>query len=434
MSAARIQTGFALALLLALSACVQNSATSGGPSTQPATPQAATNIKIGNKNYTSWRKAYEDLQSEEDKALAQVNPASQKLGGKVLAVMPTRSAVAKVIEKELAKLSLAEEKEAAINTVMLGTQTNVRAFEKAKIFDGLTAIYADDVEAVPYADANYKIFAERPVGTSILKWTLYKKDGGNQSIVLPSLPPGNRAQFLKSLNSALLNAAADLGAPVRREEAPGMQKQGNSSGTAFFIDASGHALTNAHVVRGCKSLKMALKEGEATEVKVSSLDGWNDLALLTVQPAPKNFAQFSPNTLRQGDDVVSYGFPLSGLLSVQGNLSTGIISALAGIRDDARHLQITAPIQPGNSGGPLLDREGHVVGVTFSMLNAVNLAASTGAMAQNVNFAIKPDVVLTFLEKNGAPGKKGASTKKTLSASDVGDIAKSFTYKLICEK
>jgi hypothetical protein len=80
---------------------------------------------------------------------------------------------------------------------------------------------------------------------------------------------------------------------------------------------------------------------------------------------------------RVGENIFVYGFPLSGLLSSSGNFTVGNITSVAGLGDDSRIMQISAPVQPGNSGGPLLDRFGNVVGVVVSKLNALRLAQVT---------------------------------------------------------
>ena len=101
------------------------------------------------------------------------------------------------------------------------------------------------------------------------------------------------------------------------------------------------------------------------------------------------------------ETVAAYGYPLPGLLASGGNLTTGNITALSGIGDDSRLLQISVPVQPGNSGGPLLDSGGNVVGVVEGKINAIKIAAASGDIPQNVNFAIKASVIATFLDSNG---------------------------------
>jgi len=124
--------------------------------------------------------------------------------------------------------------------------------------------------------------------------------------------------------------------------------------------------------------------------------------------------------------VVVVGFPLHGLLASEANVTTGTLSALAGIRNDTRFLQITAPVQQGNSGGPLLDQSGNVVGVVVSKLDAVKLAKATGDIPQNINFAINAGVAKSFLDSHSIEYGTGVSTKK-LESAEIGAAAKKFT-------
>jgi S1-C subfamily serine protease len=135
--------------------------------------------------------------------------------------------------------------------------------------------------------------------------------------------------------------------------------------------------------------------------------------------------------VRRGDEVVTYGFPLSGILSSGPTLTRGDISALAGLRDDQNQMQISAPVQRGNSGGPLLDRAGNVVGVIVSKLNAQRVAERTGDIPQNVNFAIKADRALGFLRRNNV-SPRVAGSEQERSAAEVGDIADPSTLFLQC--
>jgi len=152
--------------------------------------------------------------------------------------------------------------------------------------------------------------------------------------------------------------------------------------------------------------------------------------LATALPRVATFRAGQP--LRQGDGVVVYGFPLGSALAAEGNLTTGNISALAGIANDSRQLQISAPVQPGNSGGPLVDMSGNVIGVVVSKLNALTMMKATGDVPQNVNFAIKAGVAESFLEANGIDYQTAPSAAATLQVSDVGERAKRFTVKLEC--
>jgi hypothetical protein len=131
--------------------------------------------------------------------------------------------------------------------------------------------------------------------------------------------------------------------------------------------------------------------------------------------------------------VVTYGFPLSGLLSSGPTLTTGDVSALAGLRDNPMHFQISAPVQPGNSGGPLLDAQAHVIGVVVSKLNAARIAEMTGGdIPQNVNFAIKGTEALAFLTANGVQPRLESSTGAERRPAQIGEVANPATLFLQC--
>jgi uncharacterized protein len=202
-----------------------------------------------------------------------------------------------------------------------------------------------------------------------------------------------------------------------------------SSGTAFFVTPDGKALTNAHVVRGCREITVNT-EGLSHPGKVLARDQRNDLALLATDLHPASSANWRLQ-IRQGEDVVVYGFPLTGALASGGNVTTGIVTALAGLADDSRFLQVSAPVQPGNSGGPLLDRNGTVIGIIVSKLDALSVASATGDIPQNVNFAIKASVAAAFLDAQRVEHAERTG-EGALSTPDIADRAKSFTVRVLC--
>jgi S1-C subfamily serine protease len=135
--------------------------------------------------------------------------------------------------------------------------------------------------------------------------------------------------------------------------------------------------------------------------------------------------------VRLADSVVVAGFPLTGLLSSGLNVTTGAVSALAGPGDDRRLIQITAPVQPGNSGGPLLDSSGNVVGVVVSKLDALEVASITGDIPQNVNFAIALGTLQAFLDSNSIDYQTRASSSPKSNA-DVAEMARAATVQIEC--
>ncbi|HUN53470.1 MAG TPA: tetratricopeptide repeat-containing serine protease family protein [Candidatus Sulfotelmatobacter sp.] len=232
------------------------------------------------------------------------------------------------------------------------------------------------------------------------------------------------------------------GAPVTLiaiATAPGGVRAGSNAaapvkgiGTGFAVSPAGHLLTNNHVVQSCSSVRVHRQGDAAVPADVVAHDQQNDLALLKVAIALHDVVAFRDGRgLRQGDDVLAYGFPLAGTLAREGNLSIGSVSALAGVNNDTRYLQISAPVQPGNSGGPLMDDAGNLVGVVSSKLNALAVAAVVGDLPQNVNFAIKEAVARDFLDANGVAYRTAASTHP-LKAADLAERARRFTFLVEC--
>jgi S1-C subfamily serine protease len=204
-----------------------------------------------------------------------------------------------------------------------------------------------------------------------------------------------------------------------------------SSGTGFFVDATGHVLTNDHVVAGCRQVTV-VAAGKRWPAQIVARDATLDLALLKVATATTAYASFRiAAPPRAGESVIAAGFPLRGLLASGPIVSTGIVNAVAGIHDDATRFQISAPIQPGNSGGPLLDAGGNVIGVVVSKLDAVKHAQATGDLPQNVNFAVKGEYARTFLEKNGVHPRTG-TWKRPIDNVGVAAIAKAMTIPVDC--
>jgi len=134
---------------------------------------------------------------------------------------------------------------------------------------------------------------------------------------------------------------------------------------------------------------------------LSRRDAVNDLALLHLGGSSPYYLKIrGGERLRAGDDIVSVGYPLRGILADEANITSGVVSALAGLGNDSRYIQITSPVQPGNSGGPLLDRSGLLVGVVIAKLDALRMVKISGDIPQNVNFAIRGSIVQAFLEAN----------------------------------
>ena len=202
-----------------------------------------------------------------------------------------------------------------------------------------------------------------------------------------------------------------------------------ATGSGFFISSQGHILTNAHVVRECAAVRIP----PGIPVRVVARDDSSDLALLE-GPSARNgaVAVFRQGRgIRPGADIVVIGYPLRGFVASEPNVTTGNVSALAGPGDDRRLFQMTAPIQPGSSGGPVLDAAGRVVGVTVSKIDAMRIIRDTGAIPQNVNFAVSAGTVRAFLDAEGVPYET-APSDELLESEVVAASARGFTVLIEC--
>lgn len=136
--------------------------------------------------------------------------------------------------------------------------------------------------------------------------------------------------------------------------------------------------------------------------------------------------------IRLGEPVASYGFPYAGILSSSGNFALGNITSLSGMNDDSRFTQILTPVQPGNSGGSLLDMSGDVIGVVEGQLNAITMMQVGGGVPQNVNFAIQAPIVVNFLSTKGVAAffrvRLCGSRRSELIPPAAASVAKSLTF------
>lgn len=171
-----------------------------------------------------------------------------------------------------------------------------------------------------------------------------------------------------------------------------------STGSGFFVSSDGNVLTNSHVVSGCNDA-LIMDHGIA---RVVARDARNDLALLKLKAinAEKKPAviKFRSGAVQLGEVTFVLGYPLAGRLDNGLNFTNGMVSAVSGIDNDTSNFQMTAPIQSGNSGGPIVDKSGNLIGVVVATLKQ---SANSRAVTQNVNFGIKADTAATFLRSNG---------------------------------
>jgi S1-C subfamily serine protease len=170
-----------------------------------------------------------------------------------------------------------------------------------------------------------------------------------------------------------------------------------SSGTGFFISADGFLITSAHVVEGATQIRLLTRSG-LISAKAVNADVANDLALLKAEGTFAPLPVVPSRALKLGATVATVGFPNTGLQGFAPKLAKGEIASLSGAGDDARYFQISVPVQPGNSGGALVDDRGNVVGIVAARLSEAASLMTTGVLPQNVNYAVKSSYLLSFLE------------------------------------
>ena len=204
-------------------------------------------------------------------------------------------------------------------------------------------------------------------------------------------------------------------------------------------------MTNEHVVEACSRVRIQ-PSGET--LKLVSKDARNDLAVLKFENAnAMSNLKLLPTLLREnqtlslGEAVTVFGYPLPNLLSPTRVLTTGVVNALSGTRNDTSEFQMSATVQPGSSGGPVFDNAGLLIGLVKA-----RLLPSAPANPQNINFAIKLNTIKDFLEATNTPFElqsnlktlpakqlaANAQSKVALSTQDIARIAEKSTVQIEC--
>jgi S1-C subfamily serine protease len=197
-----------------------------------------------------------------------------------------------------------------------------------------------------------------------------------------------------------------------------------STGSGFYITADGYALTCYHVIVGARQVSVRDLKGITRAAQVIAVDKTHDLALLKIVDVPDGIVPLPlvpSSTVRRGQAVVTMGFPNVSLQGAEPKVTDGIINSFSGVNNDARTFQFSAPVQTGNSGGPLVTMEGNVVGIVAAKLDAAQVARTTGDIPQNVNYAIKSQHALDLLEAF-PQAKAGVVAARRVVRATVADV------------
>jgi S1-C subfamily serine protease len=316
-------------------------------------------------------------------------------------------------------------------------------FPLALTFDGQQAI---NVQGLPIGANLVKVvmpansaligqFRKAKLMTAFAQGQLIQLNLTQTGQLLPAL-----ANCVATVKKSGVNNAGEFAVALTKPAAASAETQPSKpakamtqSGTGFVVSASGHVVTNAHVVRGCVGdIEGNLGAEAPIKLRLVSSDPVNDLALLQAPNPFKDIATIRDKPVHSGDSVVAIGYPFHGMLTSDFTVTTGIVSSLGGLRNDTRFLQISAAVQPGNSGGPLLDADGQVVGVVTGKLDWFRIAKATGDIPENVNFAIKTGMLRDFLDNSAIAYQTATETKGDLKTADIAKSARGYTLLISC--
>jgi S1-C subfamily serine protease len=188
---------------------------------------------------------------------------------------------------------------------------------------------------------------------------------------------------------------------ITQSEQPPIANKQKYSGTGFMFGSKDYVITNWHVIRGAKNIKVKFLNGEKINGEVILKDSQNDIAFLKLERPPQlpqsDLKVGDSSKVRMGDKVFTIGYPAHWVMGQNPKYTEGVVNALSGIKEDPTVFQISVQIQPGNSGGPLFNESGKVIGITQSTLDPQLATESIGALPQNVNYAVKSSYISALL-------------------------------------
>ena len=208
-----------------------------------------------------------------------------------------------------------------------------------------------------------------------------------------------------------------------------VKKNFSNSGTGFIITNDGYILTCYHVVKDERDIRVVFG-GKILPAKLVVDDPHNDLALLKIDGYFPALAFSLKRPAKMGEKVFTIGYPIPSLQGINAKYTSGTLSSLTGFQDDVRLYQIDVPVQPGNSGGPLVDENGNILGIIVSILDAKTIFKITGTLPQNVNYAIKSIYAIALLDT--LPGMSEKLVAQSKVPTNVIDKVKKSCVMILC--
>jgi|HubBroStandDraft_1064217.scaffolds.fasta_scaffold00449_24 S1-C subfamily serine protease len=397
-------------------------------------PQAPVYVTLEGQNYQSADAARVAYKALTDQQTAAVTPVADRIGGRLLVVLPDADRVRPLVAKSGTLLEGTTS--LLIEFGQAGHQAVVDSIKRSNLFDVVETSVRNDTENPPDTGYDYVLWfrvattGPNHTGQVYGRWMLRRGSGTAEEGVTfdPGVPQvGRYVSFVQSTRSA----AARLGGPALASGASAGRSAPVGGLTGIAVSAQGDIVTSDHGVNSCGSMSIHTR-ALVLPAKIVARDRLNDLALLHIDhgfAAPAIFRDGAG--IRQAETVLAIGFPYGAQYASSATVTSGSISSLTGARDDTRLLQFTAPIQPGNSGGPVLDPSGHVVGLVTAKMNASPAGPASGDIPQNVNLAIKSSVIREFLDTN-AVKYRAAPSGAELRPADIAEQAKQAVVYVEC--
>jgi len=391
-------------------------------------------------------------------AINSITPRKNNLEGTAKLISPSFGTI-----RKYGVISGAMTPEISINYIISGLHSSYkalfRALKKRNIFKFVTLEERDNTIDPELNDETYLIWLEVKSKDS-WEWHI-KSNRIKKSRIHIDTTQVEATEIAKSwlnsietiLKTQSVNkiAQAKPSPPVGKAAPHKEQSPQSDSGSGFFVSKMGHVITNAHVVQNCKKITIGDNANKQVPAELINTDRSNDLALLklsTLEMASadsKSLIQklsivvvplaskglLRSNDVKLGEKVLVAGYPFGDVFSNTIKVTSGIVSATRGAGDDSGQFQLDAAVQPGNSGGPIYDSGGNIVGVVVAQLDKLKMAKAIGSLPENVNFGIKASTVRQFLMSSGLPSKKSEQTEEK-STQQLAEIAKNQALMVMC--
>jgi len=283
---------------------------------------------------------------------------------------------------------------------VLSKRTHIIAPELTTKDDPQNELAVFDMSAAAFAH-----FAEEPFQAKV----------HGKRLTFQIIIPSTTFKDVLAVTTQLVTASS--AASFSSEAADDLFTGGTSGGTGFIVSKDGHILTAAHLVENKKRIDVIDSSGQPRPAKLVKISKSDDVALLKIDMSTPHYLSIvDSRNIELGTKVYTLGFPAPQLLGTTLKYSNGAITAVAHDASSKPLFQISVPLQPGNSGGPLITESGSVIGIVVGEMSTSSFLETTGALPQNINFALKSAQAIPLLPSGVAVEKRHQTINETQKA------------------